>query len=100
MKIEGSGKAVAPLQTAETRPRTPPGVQQTAGSGEKVELSSLSATLRKADAAMAEAPVVDKARVAEIRQAIADGSCKIDAGRIADGLIRDVRDMLGTQARG
>ncbi|KFF49120.1 hypothetical protein GY26_09440 [Gammaproteobacteria bacterium MFB021] len=37
---------------------------------------------------------IDTARVAEIRQAIADGSLQLDTGKIADGLIQSVRDML------
>lgn len=36
-------------------------------------------------------------RVAEIRQAIAQGNFKIDASRIADGLIDSVRQMLAAK---
>lgn len=36
-------------------------------------------------------------RVAEIRQAIAQGTFKVDTGRIADGLIESVRQMLAAQ---
>ncbi|WP_136067320.1 flagellar biosynthesis anti-sigma factor FlgM [Modicisalibacter radicis] len=38
---------------------------------------------------------IDTARVAEIRQAISEGRLEIDSGRIADGLIDSVRDLLG-----
>ncbi len=37
---------------------------------------------------------IDQARVAEIRQAISEGRLEIRADRIADGLIRSVREML------
>lgn len=37
---------------------------------------------------------IDLARVAEIRQAISEGRLEIRADRIADGLIRSVREML------
>jgi negative regulator of flagellin synthesis FlgM len=95
MKIENTGKTLAPSATAEARPRSPanPGTN-VASSGEKVQLSSLSSSLQKAETAIAQAPVVDKQRVDEIKQAIANGEFKIDAGRIADGLISSVREML------
>lgn len=40
----------------------------------------------------------DTARVAEIRQAISEGRYQINAGKIADGLINTVRDLLGKQS--
>ncbi len=43
---------------------------------------------------------IDTARVDEIRQAISEGRMELDTGKIADGLIDSVRDMLGdTPAR-
>ena len=98
MKIESTGKPLAPSATGEARPRSPANPATTvAGGGEKVELSSLSSSLQKAETAIAQAPVVDTQRVAEIKQAIANGEFKIDAGRIADGLISSVREMLAGQ---
>lgn len=41
---------------------------------------------------------IDQARVAEVRQAIADGTLKVDTNRIADRLIASVRDLVGTQS--
>lgn len=38
---------------------------------------------------------IDHARVAEIREAIAEGRLVIDTDRIADRLIASVRDLLG-----
>ncbi|HQZ03252.1 MAG TPA: flagellar biosynthesis anti-sigma factor FlgM [Thauera sp.] len=99
MKIESSSKPVA---TAATEPRSRPASSAntpstnsiSASSGDKVQLSSLSASLQKAEAAIAEAPVVDTQRVEEIKAAIANGEFKIDADRIAEGLISSVREML------
>ena len=98
MKIEGTGKPIAPSATGEARPRNPANPASTVASGgDKVQLSSLSSSLQKAESAIAQAPVVDTQRVAEIKQAIANGEFKIDAGRIADGLINSVREMLAGQ---
>ncbi|WP_287124831.1 flagellar biosynthesis anti-sigma factor FlgM [Chromohalobacter sp.] len=41
---------------------------------------------------------IDVGRVAEIRQAISDGQLELDTGKIADGLIDSVRDLLGDTA--
>lgn len=98
MKIESTGKSIAPSATGEARPRNPAGPATTvSGGSEKVQLSSLSASLQKAETVIAQTPVVDKQRVEEIKQAIANGDFKIDAGRIADGLISSVREMLASQ---
>jgi negative regulator of flagellin synthesis FlgM len=39
----------------------------------------------------------DAARVAQIREAIAAGRYQVDPGRIADGLLDSVRELLGEQ---
>lgn len=94
MKIEGSLKPVGATPTGETRARSHTGATQISSAGAKVELSSLSSSLVKAEAAMASTPIVDRARVDEIRQAISEGRFKVDAERIADGLIDSVRELL------
>lgn len=99
MKIDGTLKPVASAPANETRARPRADSARTDQTGEKVNLSPLSTSLAKAEAALAATPAVDKARVAEIRQAIAEGRFKVDASRIADGLIESVREILGEQAR-
>ena len=94
MKIEGTAKPTSTALAPENRSRTQPAAQKPSADGEKVELSSLSSSLNKAEAAMASTPVVDRARVDEIRQAISEGRFKVDAGRVADSLIESVRQML------
>lgn len=68
--------------------------QQKAGPGasERVDISSVSASLQEVGAG--EAPV-NAQKVAEIKQAIAEGRFQINPERIADGLLNSVRDMLG-----
>lgn len=95
MKIEGSIKAASSLLANENRPKAQAaGTRQAAPPDAKVEISSLSSSLGKAEAAIAATPTVDRARVAELRQAIAEGRFKMDANRIADGLLASVREML------
>ena len=97
MKIEGGMKTVQSLTNSDNRVRPQPGQPQSRGGDDKVELSPLSSTLAKASASIASTPTVDRARVDEIRAAISEGRFKIDAGRIADGLIESVREMLDGQ---
>ena len=92
MKVESLGKPVGPAPTGEARLR--PSSAPIANNGEKVQLSSLASTLQKAEAALAETPTIDTARIEEIKQAIRDGRFKIDANRIADGLLAEVQQMF------
>lgn len=76
------------------RSRSPATAQQATSSAasERVDISSLSARLQEVGAG--ETPV-NAQRVAEIKQAIAEGRFQINPERIADGLLNSVRDMLG-----
>ncbi len=99
MKIEGSVKAASAMLSSETRPKPAAASAKQAGEpGATVAISSLSSSLGKAEAAAAAAPEVDRARVAELRAAISEGRFKMDASRIADGLLRSVREMLEAQS--
>lgn len=76
------------------RPRGPAATspRPEANSGERVDISSLSARLLEVGANDAPANVQ---RIAEIKQAIAEGRFQINPERIADSLLASVRDMLG-----
>lgn len=99
MKIDNSIKSVGSLPSGESRTRSVQGAATSGAgaAGEKVELSSLSASMQQAEAAMAEVPVVDQSKVDEIKQAMSEGHFKVDAEKVADGLIESVRQMLDAQ---
>lgn len=100
MKIDNSVGSVGGLPSGESRPR--PGkssTPSTTASGEKVELSSLSARMQEIEATLANVPVADASRIAEIKQAMAEGRFQVDASKVADGLIQSVREMIASQAR-
>lgn len=64
--------------------------QGTAGAqklADTVSMTESAAMLLAGEKALQSIPAVDKQRVAEVRQALADGSFRIDAGRIADRII-------------
>jgi negative regulator of flagellin synthesis FlgM len=62
--------------------------------GATVQISSVSSQLHAIEQGFADTPVVDSARVAELKQAISDGHFKVDAGKVADRLLSTVRELI------
>lgn len=96
MSIEINGQAGGGVarnaergEASASRTEASPAQQQTGQSstGDTVSLTQTAAQLQSLQNSLAELPVVDTQRVESIRQAIADGSYEIDAGRIADGIL-------------
>lgn len=56
--------------------------------GDTVSLTDTAALLRSLENTLAKLPVVDPQRVETFRQAIADGSYKVDADRVAEKMLR------------
>lgn len=63
-------------------------------SSDTVELSTVSSSLQAIEKGFAETPVVNSARVDEIKQAIANGHFKVDAGKVADRLLQTVQELI------
>jgi negative regulator of flagellin synthesis FlgM len=76
---------------AAAKPAPPAGGQAKNG---RVELSPLGAQLASIEASLANVPVVDTARVDEIKQAIADGHFKVNPEVVADRLLETVKDLI------
>jgi negative regulator of flagellin synthesis FlgM len=106
VKVEKSGKtpAVTPIRDGAGRAQT----SRTAGTGSNstsapnstsVHLGESSAQLQSMQNSMAGAPVVDAAKVAEIKQAISEGRFQVNSGVVADRLIASVTDLINNQQR-
>lgn len=96
----GPTSATADIHKADATPARPlpPGSASVApqpAAADSVDLTDSARQLQDLQAAVAATPVVDNARVAALRDAIANGSYRIDAQRIADGLLAQDRAALG-----
>ncbi len=92
MKISNALPAVGgALEASRARSLAAPQARPNASTGERVDISSLSARL--SEVGSGEAPV-DARKVAEIKQAISEGRFQIHSERIADGLLGGVRELL------
>lgn len=95
MKIDNSIKSTSPVsgenRTRETRAASTAPAQ----SGTQVALSG---GLQKYEAVLAQSPIVDTAKVEEIKSAISNGSFSVNPEKVADGLIESVRNMLSAQS--
>lgn len=62
----------------------------------EVKLSELASTL---SSSASESAPINSAKIAELRQAIASGQFKINAGAIADRLVDTAKELIQTQRR-
>jgi negative regulator of flagellin synthesis FlgM len=98
MKIDNSLKPVGSAQGADARSRVVHSAPKSPDEQPRVQLSSLSASLQKAETVLGSANEVNRARVDEIRQAMADGRFKPNAARIAEGLLSATREAFAARA--
>lgn len=88
-EVKGPGsRTVTPLDPAPRKVGgTPaPGAGQASGGTDVVTLTDLAARLQRLVASVDQLPVVDQAKVAELREAIEGGSYTIDERAIAEKL--------------
>lgn len=96
MKIDSSIKSVntGAVGGGGSRPGKGTASAPGSGGGDRVQLSPLSSQLQAIESSMADTPVVDSARVAEIRNAIAEGRFKVNPDAVADHLLQTARELL------
>lgn len=102
MKIEKTGKPLPSPKIGETGSRAPAARRSGSSSsanpaavdGTSVHLGASTATLRSIEGNIANTPLVDVQKVAEIKQAITDGRFQVNSEVVADKLIDTVRELI------
>jgi negative regulator of flagellin synthesis FlgM len=97
--IENGVKQVGPPSVGDnrTRPAKGPGLPGGVSPDSQVTVSSVASRLQQIEATLANVPIIDSARVEEIKNAISEGRFQVDAEKVADSLIASVRQMLAAQ---
>ena len=94
MKIDTSIKSLSSGIGGGARPGKGATGAPSAGGSDHVQLSPLASQLQALNTSTADTPVVDSARVAEIRRAIAEGRFKVNPEVVADHLLQTARELL------
>lgn len=68
--------------------------QPSDASSTSVHLGATSAQLQSMENSMASSPLVNAAKVAEIKQAISEGRFQVNSSLVADSLIKSVTDLI------
>ena len=84
---EGSARAPAAKSVGNTQP----------AESATVHLGTSAEQLRNAENSMANTPLVNAAKVAEIKQAISQGRFQVDSGAVADSLIKTATDLINAR---
>jgi negative regulator of flagellin synthesis FlgM len=95
-KISGysTSEPVAPAKGSNTggvvadKPQSDTTASAASQTGDHVTLTTSARSLQKLSEAIAQAPVVDAAKVAAVKQAVNNGSYKVDSNRIADKMLQ------------
>jgi len=95
MKIDPSIKPIGSMPINESRPAKVENKAAGEAANGGVTLSELATQLRTLETQLAAIPTIDRARVEEIKQAIASGQYTINPEKIADGLIASATSMPG-----
>jgi negative regulator of flagellin synthesis FlgM len=97
-RIDTSPATGGVARPEERRPAASPTSSAGARDAGTVRIDPRASLLAAAESSMADAPEIDMARIAEIKQAIAEGRFEIDSRRVAERLAGSVRDLILTRS--
>lgn len=98
MKIEKSSKPL-PLTPSRDGQVRAPASKSTQGApiSTNANPSATSTQLQSMESSVVHTPLVDTAKVAEIKQAISENRFHVNSDAVADGLIKSVNDLIASQ---
>jgi len=98
MKIGKNSKPLPASAPGEARARAPTAgsAGSTQSTATSVHLGATTAQLQQMESSMANTPLVDAAKVADIKQAISEGRFQVNSGAVADGLIQTVKALISS----
>ena len=102
MNIDKINHTLPASQIGELAPKSP-NAKATGGSAPSetsVHLGTASAQLRELENSVAGTQVVNKEKVAAIKQAISEGRFQVNSAAVADGLINSVKEMINSSSSG
>ncbi len=102
MKIDHSTKTITGglIREESGRPvKKSPDETNAQASSTHVQLSPLSAQLQSIQRGFADTPIIDAARVAELKEAISNGHFKVNAEKVADRLLQTVQELIAAHKR-
>ncbi|HUX30042.1 MAG TPA: flagellar biosynthesis anti-sigma factor FlgM [Thiobacillus sp.] len=94
MKIDPGPKPLTLPASVENQPAQPQANKHADIEQTDVSLSQRAVELKQLETRLAAIPVVDRARVDSIKEAITSGQYTINTGNIAESLIDSVKEML------
>lgn len=97
MKIDSALQQVTRIQakgvkSKSSKDKTDAGVS--ASVSDNVEITGTSSRMRELEMQLADLPTEDAGKVAAIRQAIADGTFKVDEEAVAEGMVQETIEQL------
>ena len=102
MKIDKTTPPLPASQIGEISPRSANAkpANGNASTETSVHLGTGTAQLRSLENSMASSSVVDAEKVKAIKQAISEGRFQVNSGKVADGLINSVKELINANKGG
>ncbi len=102
MKIDKTTPPLPASQIGELAPRSPntKPASSTSSGETSVHLGTASAQLRSLESNIANSSVVNKEKVAAIKQAISEGRFQVNSSVVADRLIDSVKELINADKAG
>jgi len=100
VKIDSAIQHITSVQSKGVKSKQSKGKHTGSAAGsvsDNVELTGTSSLMRELEAQLAELPPEDTGKVESIRQAIADGTFKVDEEAVAEGMVRETIEQLSHQ---